>query len=43
MRAVFTTTDLIFTDEITDDVLALDANDGKILYKHHVGGPIAGR
>ena len=41
MRAVFTTTDLIFTDEITDDFLALDANDGKILYKHHVGGPIA--
>jgi hypothetical protein len=39
MRAVFTTTDLIFTD----DFLALDANDGKILYKHHVGGPIAGR
>jgi len=26
-----TTTDLIFTDEITDDLLALDANDGKIL------------
>jgi alcohol dehydrogenase (cytochrome c) len=34
--------DLVFIGEITDDFLALDAKDGKVLYKHNVGGPVAG-
>jgi hypothetical protein len=34
--------DLVFASEITGDFLVFDANDGKVLYKHNVGGPIAG-
>ena len=43
MRAVFTTADLNFTTEIARAFPALDANDGKIYYRHDVGGPISGR
>jgi len=34
--------DVVFAGEITGDLLAFDANDGKVLYRHNVGGPIAG-
>ena len=34
--------DLVFIGEITGDFLAVDANDGKVLYKNNVGGPVAG-
>ena len=43
LRAVFTTADLNFTTEIARAFPALDANDGKIYYRHDVGGPISGR
>ena len=35
-----TSSDLLFTGELTGDFLALDARDGKLLYRHPVGGPI---
>jgi alcohol dehydrogenase (cytochrome c) len=35
-----TSTDLLFTGELTGDFLALDARDGKVLYRHAVGGAI---
>jgi len=34
--------DVVFGGEITGDFLVFDANDGKVLYTHNVGGPIAG-
>jgi PQQ-dependent dehydrogenase (methanol/ethanol family) len=34
--------DVVFAGEITGDFLVFDANDGKILYRRNVGGPIAG-
>jgi glucose dehydrogenase len=34
--------DVVFAGEITGDFLVFDANDGKVLYRHNVGGPIAG-
>ena len=34
--------DVVLAGEITGDFLAFDAEDGKILYKHNVGGPIGG-
>ena len=34
--------DLVLTSEITGDFLVLDASDGKVLYKHNLGGPAAG-
>jgi hypothetical protein len=33
---------LVFACEITGNFLVFDANDGKVLYGHNVGGPIAG-
>lgn len=35
-----TSTDLLFTGELTGDFLAIDARDGRVLYRHDVGGPI---
>ena len=35
-----TSTDLLFTGELTGDFLAIDARDGKVLYRHAVGGAI---
>jgi alcohol dehydrogenase (cytochrome c) len=35
--------DVVFTGEITGDFLVLDANNGKVIYRHNLGGPIAGR
>jgi alcohol dehydrogenase (cytochrome c) len=34
--------DVVFAGEITGHLLVFDANDGKVLYRHNVGGPIAG-
>jgi alcohol dehydrogenase (cytochrome c) len=34
--------DVVFAGEITGDFLVFDASDGKVLYRHNVGGPIAG-
>ena len=34
--------DVVFAGEITGDFLVLEANDGKVVYKHDIGGPIAG-
>ena len=34
--------DGVFAGEITGDLLVFDANDGKVLYRHNVGGSIAG-
>lgn len=34
--------DVVLASEITGDFLVFDAQDGKILYKHNVGGPAAG-
>ena len=34
--------DVVFASEITGDFLVFDANDGKVLYRRNVGGPIAG-
>lgn len=34
--------DLIFTGEMTGDLLALDARSGKVLLRHAMGGPVAG-
>src|SRR5882724_10468231 len=44
MIAGVTTTegDLIFTGEITGDLLALDARSGKVLLRHALGGPAGG-
>ena len=44
MIASVTTTegDLIFTGEITGDLLALDARSGKVLLRHALGGPVGG-
>jgi alcohol dehydrogenase (cytochrome c) len=33
---------LVFTGEVAGNFLALDAANGKILYKHNLGGPVAG-
>jgi len=35
-----TSGDMLFTGELTGDFLALDARDGKVLYRHAVGGAI---
>ncbi|ACB94613.1 pyrroloquinoline quinone-dependent dehydrogenase [Beijerinckia indica] len=34
--------DLVFVGELTGDFLAFDAKDGKIVFKHSLGGPAAG-
>ena len=34
--------DVVFVSELTGDFLAFDAKDGKILFKHNLGGPAAG-
>ena len=34
--------DLVFVSELTGDFLAFDAKDGKVLFKHNLGGPAAG-
>jgi len=34
--------DVVLASEITGDFLVFDAQDGKILYNHNVGGPAAG-
>ena len=34
--------DVVLASEITGDFLVFDAQDGKILYRHNVGGPAAG-
>ena len=34
--------DVVFAGEITGDFLVFDARDGNVLYRHNVGGPIAG-
>jgi alcohol dehydrogenase (cytochrome c) len=34
--------DVVFAGEITGDFLVFDANDGTVLYRRNVGGPIAG-
>jgi len=34
--------DVAFAGEITGDFLVFDANDGKVLYRHNIGGPIVG-
>jgi len=34
--------DVVFAGEITGDFLVFDANDGTVLHRHNVGGPIAG-
>src|SRR5262245_34644544 len=33
---------VVFAGEVTGDFVVLDAKDGKVLYKHNVGSPIAG-
>lgn len=35
-----TSTDLLFTGELTGDFVAIDARDGRVLYRHGVGGAI---
>jgi len=44
MIAGVTTTegDLIFTGEMTGDLLALDARSGKVLLRRELGGPAGG-
>ena len=44
MVAAVTTTssDLVFTGEMTGDFIVLDARDGKVLYRFNTGGPING-
>jgi alcohol dehydrogenase (cytochrome c) len=44
MLAAVTTTsaELIFTGELTGDFLALDARDGRVLYRFNTGGPLNG-
>jgi alcohol dehydrogenase (cytochrome c) len=37
-----TSTELVFTGEITGDFLAFDGRDGKLLYRFNTGGPING-
>ena len=37
-----TGSDVVFVSELTGDFLALDAKDGKILFKHNLGDPAAG-
>jgi alcohol dehydrogenase (cytochrome c) len=37
-----TSAGLLFTGESSGDFLALDAANGKVLYRFNVGGPIAG-
>ena len=39
---VTTSTGLVFTGEMTGDVIALDARTGKVLYRFNVGGPMNG-
>jgi alcohol dehydrogenase (cytochrome c) len=39
---VVTGGDVVLAGELTGDFLVFDAKDGKILYRHNVGGPIAG-
>jgi alcohol dehydrogenase (cytochrome c) len=34
--------DVVFAGELTGDFLVFDANDGKVVYRRNVGGPIAG-
>jgi alcohol dehydrogenase (cytochrome c) len=34
--------DVLFTGELTGDFLALDSNDGRVLYRFYTGGPITG-
>jgi len=41
-RVAVTGGDLVFAGELSGDFVVFDANDGKIPYKHNVGGPIAG-
>lgn len=44
MVAAVTTTssDVVFTGELTGDFIVLDARDGKVLYRFNTGGPING-
>jgi alcohol dehydrogenase (cytochrome c) len=42
VAAVTTTPDLVFTGELTGDLLALDAKTGKELYRFALGAPISG-
>jgi alcohol dehydrogenase (cytochrome c) len=44
MLAAVTTTssDLVFTGELTGDLIALDARSGKVLYRFNLGGPMNG-
>jgi alcohol dehydrogenase (cytochrome c) len=43
LAAVTTTSaELIFTGELTGDFLALDARDGRVLYRFNTGGPLNG-
>jgi alcohol dehydrogenase (cytochrome c) len=44
MLAAVTTTSagLVFGGELTGDLIALDADDGKLLYRFNVGGPMVG-
>lgn len=37
-----TASDVLFTGELTGDFLAIDATDGKVLYRFYTGGPITG-
>jgi len=37
-----TSSDLVFTGEITGDFIVLDGKDGKVLYRFNTGGPING-
>jgi alcohol dehydrogenase (cytochrome c) len=37
-----TSTDLVFTGEMTGDFLTLDGRTGQVLYRFNVGGPIPG-
>ena len=43
LSAVTTTSaNLVFAGELTGNLLALSATDGKVLYSFNVGGPITG-
>ena len=37
-----TSSDLVFTGELTGDFIALDARTGKVLYRFNTGGPMNG-
>ena len=37
-----TSAELVFTGELTGDFLALDARDGRVLYRFNTGGPLNG-